>query len=99
MSDARRNYYENAHLTDPAEIREKIEFAHSCATVMEKYVIQVTQYADKPTHGVAQMRPELQFEEFQPGVGDWNGPSGGCCGGNVNNDIEKIKRIRRSPKN
>ena len=39
MSDARRNYYENAHLTDPAEIREKIEFAHSCATVMEKYVI------------------------------------------------------------
>ena len=42
MSDARRNYYENAHLTDPAEIREKIEFAHSCATVMEKYVIQGT---------------------------------------------------------
>ena len=59
----------------------------------------MTQYADKPTHGVAQMRPELQFEEFQPGVGDWNGPGGGCCGGNVNNDIEKITRVRRSPKN
>ena len=22
------------------------------------------------------MRPEMEFEEFQPGVGDWKGPTG-----------------------
>ena len=57
-------------------------------------------YKDKPTHGVAQMRPEMQFEEFQPGVGDWSGPGeGGCCGGSVSNEVEKIKRVRRPRKN
>ena len=60
----------------------------------------VNVYKDKPTHGVAQMRPEMQFEEFQPGVGDWSGPGeGGCCGGSVSNEVEKIKRVRRPRKN
>ena len=35
------------------------------------------------------------FPEFQPGVGDWAGPNGGCCGGGKDLEIEKIKRVRR----
>merc|ERR1711892_732368 len=80
-------------------INEKIEFALSAADVMEKYVIQVNVYKDRPTHGVAQMRSEMQFEEFQAGVGDWSGPGeGGCCGGSTSNEVEKIKRARRPQK-
>ena len=59
----------------------------------------VNVYKDRPTHGVAQMRSEMQFEEFQAGVGDWSGPGeGGCCGGSMSNEVEKIKRVRRPQK-
>ena len=61
-AEARQNYQENVHLSKPEEIREKIDFALSAAEVMEKYLLQVTEFSDRPGHGVAQMREEMHFE-------------------------------------